>query len=54
MLEILKKYGIPAGVATVIVLAITVVPIYIQFTDSAEMKARIAKLENKIFVMENK
>lgn len=45
MLEILKKYGIPAGIATVVVIALTIIPLLIQFQATAVQNARITALE---------
>lgn len=45
MLEILKKAGVSATIATAIVLAITVVPMYQQYKFMAETKARLDALE---------
>jgi hypothetical protein len=43
--ELLKKYGIPAGIATVVVIALTIIPLFIQFQATADQNARIAALE---------
>jgi hypothetical protein len=54
MLEILKKAGVASGVATVIVLAITCVPIYFQYKYTVEQNARIEALEKKLEQLEQK
>ena len=54
MMEILKKHGIPAGIAAAIVLAITFVPIMYQYKYTKEQNARIAALEEKIDALEAK
>lgn len=54
MMEILKKNGIPAGIATVLVLAITFVPVMYQVTFTKEQNARIAVLEQKVKDLEAK
>lgn len=54
MLEILKRAGIASGIATVVVLAITVVPLYLQFKTAAEQNARIQALEAKVTELEKK
>ena len=48
MMEILKKHGIPAGIASLIVLAITFVPCYYQYKYTVEQNARITALEAKV------
>ncbi len=45
MLELLKKHGISAGIAALIVLAITIVPIGYQWHFTKQQNARIAALE---------
>lgn len=47
MMEIMKKHGIPTAAATVIVLAITFVPMYFQWKTTAAQNARIAVLEQQ-------
>lgn len=54
MIELLKKYGIPSAVATVIVLAVTFVPIVYQYNTTKEQNAKIAVLETKIKKLEEK
>lgn len=54
MMEILKKAGIASGLATLLVLAITAVPIYYQYHYTIEQNARIAVLEEKIKALEVK
>lgn len=54
MLEILKKYGIPAGLATGFVLAITFVPIMYQIDSTKHQNAKIAALEAKVAELEKK
>jgi hypothetical protein len=54
MLEILKKHGIPAAGASLIVLAITIVPIIYQYKYTVQQNARIAALEQKIAALEKK
>ncbi len=48
MLEILKKAGVSATIATVIVLAITVVPMYQQYKFMAETQLRLKVLEKAL------
>jgi hypothetical protein len=48
MLEILKKHGFSAGIASLVVLAITFVPIYYQYKYTREQNARIEALEAKV------
>jgi hypothetical protein len=48
MMEILKKHGFPAGIATLLVLAITFVPVYYQYKYTREQNARIEVLEAKV------
>lgn len=45
MMDLLKKYGVPAGIATVITLAITLVPIYYQYSYTKQQNERITRLE---------
>jgi hypothetical protein len=48
MLDLLKKHGIPAGIATLVVLALSIVPIGYQWKYTADQNARIAALEQKL------
>lgn len=48
MMEILRKHGAPAGIATLLVLVITFVPIYYQYKTTVNQNARIAQLEAKV------
>lgn len=52
MLEILKKAGVAAGLASVIVLAITFVPIFYQYHFTKKQNDRIAVMEQKIEALE--
>jgi hypothetical protein len=52
MLEILKKHGFSAALASLIVLAITFVPIVYQYKYTVQQNARIAVLEQKVAVLE--
>jgi hypothetical protein len=54
MMEILKKHGFPAGIASLIVLAITFVPCYYQYKFTVEQNARITALEAKVTSLEKK
>jgi hypothetical protein len=54
MLEILKKAGIASGLAALIVLAITFVPIMYQYYYTKEQNAKIAVLEAKVKALEEK
>jgi len=54
MMEILKKNGIPAGIATLLVLAITFVPIYYQFTDIGKVKAELVAIKAQLAGLEAK
>lgn len=54
MMEILKKHGFDAGIATVIVLAITFIPVYFQYKYTLEQNARITVLEAKVETFETK
>lgn len=54
MLEILKKAGLASGLASLIVLAITAVPIYYQYHYTKEQNARIAALEAKLEALQAK
>jgi len=54
MMEILKKAGIASSLATIMVLAITAVPIYYQYHFTKEQNARIAALEAKVAALEVK
>lgn len=53
MLEILKKAGVAAGLASVIVLAITFVPIFYQYHFTKKQNERIAVMEQRIQVLED-
>lgn len=48
MMEILKKAGLASGLATLIVLAITAVPIWYQIETTKDQNARISALEAKV------
>lgn len=52
MLEILKKAGLASGLATLVVLAITFVPIAYQYKYTKEHSARIAALEARVKALE--
>lgn len=52
MLEILKKAGVASGIAAVIVLAITFVPIWYQFKTAEKQNERIEALERKLEAQE--
>lgn len=54
MLELLKKHGIPAGLAALVVLAVTFVPIMYQYKYTKEQNARIAVLEQRLAALEKK
>jgi hypothetical protein len=54
MLEILKKAGLASGIATLIVLAITFVPIMYQIEVTKEQNVRISVLEAKVTALEAK
>lgn len=54
MLELLKKHGVSATLSSIIVLAITIVPLYYQYRFTKEQNARIAALEAKIAELEKK
>jgi hypothetical protein len=54
MMEILRKHGFPAGIATLVVLAITFVPVYYQYKYTREQNARIEVLEAKVASLEKK
>lgn len=47
MLELLKKYGVPAGISAVITVAITIVPIGYQWHTTSQQNARITSLETQ-------
>jgi hypothetical protein len=51
MMEILKKHGIPTASATLIVLAITFVPLYYQYKTTVSQNARILVLEAQVAAM---
>lgn len=48
MLEILKKVGLHATIAAVVVVLITAVPIWYQLETTATQNARIKALEAKV------
>lgn len=52
MLEILKRAGVASGVATIIVLAITCVPLWYQYKYTVAQNARILVLEQKVEMLE--
>ena len=52
MLEILKRAGISASIATVLVLAITAVPIWYQFDTTKTQNTRIQLLEEAVRVLQ--
>jgi hypothetical protein len=54
MLEILKKAGLASGLAALIVLAITIVPIGYQWHYTKAQNERIAELEAKVKALEAK
>lgn len=54
MLDLLKKHGVSATLASIIVLAITFVPLYYQYSFTKKQNARIAVLEAKIAELEKK
>lgn len=54
MLEILKKAGLASGLAALVVLAVTFVPIVYQYKYTKEQNARIKVLEERIKVLESK
>lgn len=54
MLEILKKAGVASGLAALIVLAITIVPIVYQYKYTKQQNERIAVLEEKVKALEEK
>lgn len=54
MMEILKKAGIASGLATLLVLAITAVPVYYQYHFTKEQNARIEALEAKVTALQVK
>jgi hypothetical protein len=45
MLDLLKKYGVKAGLAAAIVVALTVIPLYFQYKTTVDFDARITALE---------
>jgi hypothetical protein len=54
MMEILKKAGLASGLAALIVLAVTIVPIGYQYKYTKEQNAKIAALEAKVAALEAK
>lgn len=54
MLELLKKAGVASGLAALIVLAVTIVPIMYQVKFTKEQNARIAALEERVKALEEK
>lgn len=54
MLELLKKAGLASGVAAVIVLAVTFVPIMYQYKYTKQQNAKIAELEARVQQLEQK
>lgn len=54
MMEILKKAGIASGIAALIVLAITFVPIMYQIKYTKQQNAKIAELEQRVQQLEAK
>jgi len=54
MMEILKKAGLASGIATVLVLAITFVPVYYQYKFTKQQNARIEALEAKVEKLQGK
>lgn len=52
MLEIFKRIGLASGVATVLVLLITAIPVYYQFKYTTQQNERIAVLEKKVADLE--
>ena len=54
MLDILKKAGVAAGLASAIVLAVTIVPIIYQYKYTVQQNAKIAALEAKVKALEEK
>lgn len=54
MMEILRKHGMNAGLATLFILAITFVPLVYQYNYTKEQNARITVLEAKIAALEAK
>lgn len=54
MMEILKKAGVASGIATLVVLAITAVPIWYQLETTKNQNAKIAALEAKVGALEGK
>ncbi len=48
MMELLRKHGIPVGIATVLTLAITFVPIYYQYKHTKQQNERIEHLEKQV------
>ena len=54
MLEILKKAGFPAAVATLVVILITAVPIWYQIETTQAQNAKIAELEAQVKALAEK
>lgn len=54
MLELLKKAGLASGLAALIVLAVTFVPIMYQVKYTKEQNAKIAELEQRVKALEEK
>jgi len=48
MMEILKKAGLATGISTVLVLAVTFLPIYYQFTDMGKVKAELVTIKAQL------
>jgi hypothetical protein len=53
MWEILKSIGIASGLASLIVLSITAVPIWYQIESTKSQNARIADLEAKVLILQS-
>ena len=54
MMEILKKAGLATGISTVLVLAITFLPILYQFETTADLQAEIAALKLEVAALKVK
>jgi hypothetical protein len=54
MLELLKKVGVASGLAALIVIMITAVPIWFQYETTKEQNIRISVLEAKVTALEAK
>lgn len=52
MLELLKKAGLASGIAALIVLAVTIVPIGYQIKTTKDQNARLAALEARVTTLE--